>query len=136
MRDLFELRGVIEPAACAFAARRRTDAQLAEMASALDAMRRHGLAAPEGRAADQQFHKTVLLAAHNEPLASLASSVGAAVSWTTTYKQRTRSLPRDPLPEHLRVYDAIRSQDPDRASAAMTELLGLALSDMDIAASG
>ncbi|CAN7332013.1 FadR/GntR family transcriptional regulator [Phenylobacterium sp. LjRoot219] len=133
VRDLFELRGVIEPAAAAFAAQRRTDAQLQELASALEGMRRHGLANPEGRAADQQFHKAILAAAHNEALASLASSVGAAVSWTTTFKQRKLGLPRDPLPEHLAVFEAVRAQDVEQAREAMAELLRLALADMEIA---
>src|SRR3546814_4389570 len=44
IRDLFELRGVIEPAAAEFAARRRTDEQLAVMAQALDADRAIDLA--------------------------------------------------------------------------------------------
>jgi DNA-binding FadR family transcriptional regulator len=133
VRDLFELRGVIEPAASAFAARRRTAAHLKALAEAVDGMRRHGLATVEGRAADQQFHRAILAAAGNEPLASLASSVGAAVSWTTTYKQRTRALPRDPLPDHVAVYDAIRGQDPERARIAMADLLRLAQEDMRIA---
>jgi DNA-binding FadR family transcriptional regulator len=133
VRDLFELRGVIEPAASALAARRRSDAHLKEMGEALEAMRQHGLATAQGRAADQQFHKAVLSAASNEPLASLASSVGAAVSWTTTFKQRTRALPRDPLPDHVAVYEAIRDQDAERAHRTMADLLRMALEDMKIA---
>ena len=132
VRDLFELRGVIEPAAASFAARRRSQGHLDDMAEALDGMRRHGLATPEGRNADQRFHKTILSAADNEALGSLASSVGAAVSWTTTFKHRTRSLPRDPLPDHAAVYEAIRAQDAERAHSAMAELLRLALADMKI----
>lgn len=132
IRDLFELRGVIEPAASAFAARRRSDAQLARMAEALDGMRRHGLATAEGRAADQAFHKAVLAAAHNEAMSSLSSSVGAAVSWTTKFKHRDRDLPRDPLPDHVAVYEAIVAQDPDRARQAMSDLLRMALEDMHI----
>jgi len=130
VRDLFELRGVIEPAAAAFAAQRRSEAQLQEMADALEGMRRHGLTTPEGRAADQQFHKAILAAAHNEALASLASSVGAAVSWTTKFKQRKHGLPRDPLPDHVAVYQAVQAQDADGARQAMVELLRLALADM------
>jgi DNA-binding FadR family transcriptional regulator len=133
IRDLFELRGVIEPAASAFAAARRSEAELEELGDALEAMRRHGLAAPEGRAADQKFHKAILVAARNEALASLASSVGAAVSWTTTFKQRTRALPRDPLPDHVAVYEAIRAKDAERAHAAMAELLRLAMQDLTAA---
>lgn len=134
IRDLFELRGVIEPAACVFAARRRSETQLQEMAAALEAMGRHGLATPEGRAADQQFHRAILAAAGNEALRSLASSVGAAVNWTTTFKQRRRALPRDPAPDHARVYEAIAAGDGEGARQAMAELLRLALQDMRLPA--
>jgi len=135
IRDLFELRGVIEPAAAEFAARRRTGDQLKVMDGALADMERFGLSTAEGRAADQRFHHAILAAAHNDALAALASSVGAAVSWTTTFKHRKKLLPRDPLPDHQAVHRAIAAQDVAAARAAMTELLRLALADMDIALS-
>lgn len=133
IRDLFELRGVIEPAAAEFAARRRTDEQLATMETALNDMSRFGLSTPDGRSADQRFHHAVLAATHNDALSALASSVGAAVSWTTTFKHRKKLLPRDPLPDHRAVCQAIRARDTAAARNAMVELLRLALADMDIA---
>jgi DNA-binding FadR family transcriptional regulator len=135
VRDLFELRGIVEPAAAEIAALRRTPAQLDEMAAALEIMHTAGLSSPEGRAGDQRFHKAILAASHNVALATLSSSVGAAVSWTTTFKHRKRSLPRDPFPEHEAVYTAIVRSDGRQAHAAMTELLRLALADMDTALS-
>jgi DNA-binding FadR family transcriptional regulator len=60
----------------------------------------------------------------------LASTVGAAVSWTTRFKLRTNPTPRDPLPEHVAVRHAIASRDPEFASKTMRELLRLALDDM------
>ncbi len=128
--DLFELREVIEPAAAALAATRRNAADVAEMRDALDGMRRHGLGNESGRAADQRFHRAILAAARNEPLAALASSVGAAVRWTTKFKQSRPGKPRDPLPEHVRVFDAIEAGDADAARAEMAGLLRLALEDM------
>lgn len=127
---LFELRGIIEPAAAALAAQRRTVAQVDAMRTALDLMAHHGLASEAGQAADQHFHLTVLAATHNDALASLASSVGAAVSWTTRFKQRRLAHPRDPLPEHIAVCDAIAAGDSTRARRAMDDLLRLALADM------
>jgi DNA-binding FadR family transcriptional regulator len=130
IRDLFELRTLLEPAAARLAATRRTPRQLAEMKSAIDAMHQHKLATEEGRAADQQFHRTILAASGNVALASLASSVGAAVQWTTYYKQRASKTPRDPLPDHDAVYEAIAAADPERAGALMHDLIRLALEDM------
>ena len=134
VRDLFELRALIEPAAAELAARRRTDAQLERMEQALLAMREHGLATEKGRTADQHFHHAILDATQNDALAALASSVGAAVSWTTTFKQRKKAVPRDPLADHRAVFEAIAARDTAAARAAMMELLRLALADMDIGA--
>lgn len=129
IRDLFELRGLLEPAAARLAAERRSAEQLGEMAAALAEMRDHGLATDAGRAADQRFHRVILAASGNLALASLASSVGAAVQWTTHFKQRASKRPRDPQHDHEAVYEAIAAADPERADRAMTDLLRLAFDD-------
>ncbi len=122
----------MEPAAAALAAERRTEADLARMGRALDDMARHGLATPEGRAADRAFHHAVLEATRNAPLLSLSSSIAAAVSWTTLYKQRRRALPRNPMPEHRALHAAIAGGDPVEAREAMSELIRLALADTEM----
>ncbi len=128
--DLFELRGVIEPAAAELAAIRHDRADLARMDEGLAGMRRHGLGTPEGQAADQDFHAALIEATRNEALVSLATSVAAAVRWTTRFKQQRHERPRDPLPDHIALRDAIASRRPARARKAMEELLRLALADM------
>jgi DNA-binding FadR family transcriptional regulator len=132
IRGLFELRMIVEPAAAALAAERRDDGNLARMADALGEMARHGLGAPEGRAADQRFHDAVLEATRNAPLMSLSSSIAAAVGWTTLFKQRRSGLPRDPLPEHRALFDAIVAGDARSARLLMTELVRLALADTEL----
>lgn len=132
IRDLFELRMILEPAAAELAARRRDDADLARMSGALEDMALHGLASGPGQAADQLFHHTILQSTGNAPLISLSSSIEAAVGWTTIFKQRKRKLPRDPLPDHRTLYEAIARGDPDAARSAMTELVRLALEDTEL----
>jgi DNA-binding FadR family transcriptional regulator len=132
IRDLFELRGVIEPAAAAFAAQRRDAADLARLDEGLAEMRAHGLASAECQAGDHEFHTALLEATRNEAIISLATSVAAAVRWTTRFKLRRRKRPRDPLPEHLALRDAIAAREPERARKAMEDLLRLALADMTI----
>jgi DNA-binding FadR family transcriptional regulator len=126
---LFELRLIVEPAAAALAAERRTAEDLAQMRSALQRMEQHGLANAEGQSADREFHDAVLAATRNPALLALSSSIGAAVRWTTIFKQRKRRLPRDPLPDHWRVFDAIAAGGTDAARAAMQDLVALALGD-------
>ncbi|SOB86424.1 DNA-binding transcriptional regulator, FadR family [Sphingomonas guangdongensis] len=128
-QDLFELRAVVEPAAARLAAIRRTAEDVAALHAALHRMRRHTLATEAGRAADRAFHDAVLQATRNDALISLSASIGAAVKWTTQYKQRLRALPRDPIPDHARVSDAIAAGDAAAAEAAMRALVELALED-------
>ena len=130
LRDLFELRGIIEPEAAALAAERRTEAQLTAMAEALDAMRKFGLASAEGQKGDQDFHSAVLDACANAALTTLTVSIGAAVRWTTHFKARVSETPRNSLPQHEAVYHAIAASDAAGARAAMRELLRLSLLDM------
>jgi DNA-binding FadR family transcriptional regulator len=129
IRALFELREIVEPQAAALAAQRRSPDQLARMGHALEEMSKYGLSTAEGRAADQVFHEEILKAAGNELLTTLTMSIGAAVRWTTIYKQRRHRLPRDPIPDHRRVYAAIADADPARATEAVRELIQLAHQD-------
>jgi len=129
IRDLFELRVIVEPAAARLAAERRTKDDIKKMRDALAGMRRHTLATEAGRAADRDFHHAMLAATQNNALNALSASIGAAVNWTTLFKQRTRALPRDPVPDHMRVCDAIAAGDGDAASDAMRELVDQALDD-------
>lgn len=129
VRSLFELRLVIEPAAAAFAAERRTKADIKRMRDALNGMRRHSLTSAEGRSADRDFHDAILRAADNDALAVISASIGAAVAWTTQFKQRLRALPRDAIPDHVRVLDAIAAGDAEGARSAMRLLVELALND-------
>lgn len=129
VRSLFELRLIIEPAAAALAATRRTAPQLAKLGHALEEMGRHGLATAMGRQADHDFHSLILLAADNEPLAALSSTITAAVRWTTVFKYRKNAVPRDAIGDHGAVFEAIAAGDATRAQTAMTALVSLALAD-------
>jgi DNA-binding FadR family transcriptional regulator len=129
LRGLFELRTIVEPAAAALAAQKRSPEQLQALHRALEEMAAATLAAEQGRQADRNFHSTLLEASGNPFLASLESGVAAAVNWTTVFKQRKRPLPRDPLPDHQRVYEAVAARDADAARTAMAELVHLALLD-------
>lgn len=132
LHDLFELRMIVEPNAAELAAERRSEDQVEAMRRALDAMALHGLATEEGRHADQQFHMAMLEATRNDTVIALASSIMAAIAWTTIYKQRKRELPRDPIPDHRVLFDAIAAADPPAARAAMADLVRLALADTEI----
>ncbi|MGT2478374.1 FadR/GntR family transcriptional regulator [Methylobacterium oryzae CBMB20] len=133
IRDLFELRMIVEPAAAALAAERRSGLDIARMGHALEEMGHHGLTTETGRAADQAFHTAILEAARNGPLIALSSSIAAAVTWTTIFKHRRQGLPRDSMPDHRALYEAIVAADPEAARRTMTDLVRLALADTEMA---
>ncbi|MBW8881460.1 MAG: FadR family transcriptional regulator [Asticcacaulis sp.] len=127
--DLFELRLITEPTAAAFAAQRRKSSHLETMDRALTVMAEQTLATEAGRMADLDFHDALMQASGNEALASLSSSIGAAVAWSTRYKQRTSALDRDPVPDHRAVFEAIARGDEGDARWCMESLVRLALRD-------
>lgn len=127
--NLFELRKLVEPEAAALAAQRRSLEQLNRMGAELEVMAKETLQTDRGRLADRTFHAILLSAADNPFLVSLASSVTAAVAWSTAFKQRTQRLKRDAIPDHIKVYEAIAARDEGAARRAMTELIELAFDD-------
>lgn len=131
VRDLFELRAIVEPAAAGLAAQRCDMDDLKAMKTALGLMRRHTLATETGRSADRDFHNAILHATKNDALQVLAASIGAAVNWTTQFKQRSRALPRNAIPDHAKVFEAISGGDAPGAADAMRQLVELALEDTD-----
>lgn len=130
VRDLFDLRLILEPAAAALAASNRDSHQLTLMARALEKMARYGLATSEGLSADQCFHDILFKATGNALLANLSSSISAAVRWTTSFKYRNYP-PRDPLPLHRDVFEALLSADPQAAKQAMATLVEQARLDTE-----
>ena len=136
VRDLFEVRQMVEPHAASLAALNHTGRDIAEMGAALDTMARRQLTTEDGRAADRAFHHAILVATGNELIAALSSSVVTAIWWTTLFKQRAQRHPRDPLVEHRAVLDAIRARDAGLARSTMTELVRLAFEDMQASLSG
>jgi DNA-binding FadR family transcriptional regulator len=129
LQGLFELRTIIEPAASALAAARRSKAQLKALGAALEQMKQHSLTSEAGQQADRDFHTVLIGASGNRFLASLSSCVAAALLWMPVLQHGKGPLVRDPIPDHERVYDAIAASDPKAASRAMTDLIQLALLD-------
>jgi DNA-binding FadR family transcriptional regulator len=132
LNSLFELRNVVESAAAGFAATRRSAAHLKAMRLALRGMATHTLATEAGRQADLDFHATLLDATENPFIISLTSGVSAAISATTVFKSRKGALRRDPMPDHLRVFEAIAAKNPTKAVQAMSELIVLARMDTPV----
>lgn len=132
-RNLLEMRKIIEPAAAALAAERRSAAQLAIIEAACDAM----AAAPDREAwstADLHFHQAILAATGNELLNALGATIGAALDIGFRFAAHGARSFRNSLPLHEAILDAIRAGDAERAHAATAYLLADAARTLDIIA--
>lgn len=130
VRALFELRQIVEPSAAELAALRCDASDLDRIRLSVENMERFSFTDERGRQADRAFHDAILQATRNEVVANLADGIGAAVRWTTHFKYRLTALPRDPVPEHRAVYEAIRARDASLARSRMTELVSAAFNDI------
>ncbi|MGA9658733.1 MAG: FadR/GntR family transcriptional regulator [Asticcacaulis sp.] len=130
VRNLFELRLILEPAVAALAASRRTVGHLSKMFTALDVMDKETLSSEAGRQADKDFHAALMTAAGNDQLSSLNATIGASIALSTRYKLEHNVLGDDPVLAHRAVYEAIESGDVDEARWRMESLIRQAMKDI------
>ncbi|MFY0679923.1 MAG: FadR family transcriptional regulator [Thalassovita sp.] len=123
LKDLFELRQSVEPAAAALAAERRSDADLQEISYALGKMELTLGINSEFAVADAHFHIAILRAAKNRYFDALESAffTGLLLSIRVTNPDEERN--QKSLPFHRGIADAIVARDSDAAREAMTRHL-------------
>ncbi|GAB2737579.1 FadR/GntR family transcriptional regulator [Amycolatopsis magusensis] len=127
LRDLAEVRAVLEPAAASLAARRRTDQDLAELDAALADMRTAADPAAEV-AADLRWHRGLLRATGNQMLTRMDVFIEPALRLRDALVHGHSA--DDPVPSHAAVVDAVRRGDPEAAAAAVSALLTKASHDV------
>ncbi|MFI8854461.1 FCD domain-containing protein [Streptomyces sp. 891-h] len=136
LRDLDEVRGIVEPAAVRLAAVRRTEADLVALEQALAAMCEAADGAPEAVEADLAFHRALLAASHNELLERMEMVISSALAARDRLVHGPGHHPLDPVPSHRAVLDAVRAGEADAAEAAMRGLLAQAAEDVALLREG
>jgi GntR family transcriptional repressor for pyruvate dehydrogenase complex len=133
LRELLEVRQIVEPEAAALAAERASADELAAMERAIAAMGDH-LDAPEGYVdADVAFHEALLSASGNELLAEMMRPAAGLAVASRRASVGVRRPPATALEEHRRILEAIRAGDGPAARTAVAE--HLSATALDIAAS-
>lgn len=122
LRHLTELREIIEPAAASLAASSRSEAQLAAIYSALQAME-GAQSIVRWVEADLEFHTAILQATNNPLLMPLAAIIGSALESLLGVTARTADDFKRGLPEHQKVFDAIQAGDSRNAQHHMAGML-------------
>lgn len=134
LEELHEVRVIVEPAAPALAAERRTDADLRVLDRALADMESSDAATAAIVGADQRFHRGLIDATHNELVVQLAFVIETGLAARDRYVHDHRVSIKRGLKRHRRrhrrVLEAVRSRRPAAARTAMNALLKVAASDV------
>jgi GntR family transcriptional repressor for pyruvate dehydrogenase complex len=128
--EYLESRRILEVEAAGLAAERAAPGAVQWIADAFAAMREaaerartNPAAEPLYEKADIDFHRAIIRAAGNRPLARMAEPVHRALSTTFATLARPEARFERSLPEHARILDAISAGDAPAARLAMREHL-------------
>jgi DNA-binding FadR family transcriptional regulator len=133
LRNLDEVRRIVEPQGARLAARRRVRAELRSMRLALEDLERAEQPG-ELAAADLRFHRAVLAATHNDLLEQLGAVLQPALVLRDIVAFRSDHGDPDSMALHGAVLAAVEAQDPDAAEQRMQDLLRKAAKDAERAA--
>jgi len=131
LAHVFELRYIVETAAAAMAARRRSADDLASMRAALEAMEAALALGEDGTQADDAFHAAVAVATGNPAVGRFIRFMGGQFfesrvpTWDTRGHAQGWALASQQ--EHRQMFEAIAAQDVRAArAAARAHLVGAA----------
>ena len=130
LRDLHEMRSIIEPNVAGLAALRRDPSHIAALEGALDRMDRAKGDVTAATAADLEFHRALLMASGNELLVRMDVVMGAGLASRDALVHGAVGG-ADAIPSHRAVLEAVRAGDDDAAETAMRALLLQAWHDLD-----
>jgi GntR family transcriptional repressor for pyruvate dehydrogenase complex len=119
MRELWEVRRVLEPALAGFAAARITDEELDELDTVLEAQRRKVEAGFIPLEEDTAFHYGIAEAARNTVMLRALDTLVDLLRQSRERSLQQHDRPAYSLAGHRRILAALRSRDPDAARAEM-----------------
>jgi DNA-binding FadR family transcriptional regulator len=131
LRDLQELRRVVEPAAVRLAAERATSADIAEIESAYAGMKNAIEKGGDYVTHDLRFHNGLMRAAQNRLLTQMSKALNALLRTSFELSTMRSNGPALSLPMHRAVMDAIKARDPPEAERAILQLIDGARADIE-----
>ena len=118
LRELGEMRHVLEIPAARWAAENRTDAHLAALKAIVEKQRLTTIDDPEIVAYDLAFHTTIGQASGNRLIGAFVGAVHDSTH-PAQYLDVTPEVGRDTVKQHLAILAAVEDQDPQEAARAM-----------------
>ena len=124
LRQLLEVRVIVEPKAARWAAERGSDEYLDLIRSAIERMEEGKGSVEDFVVADAIFHRSILRAAENEFLGAFEGVIFSALLSSIRMTNKDPRTNEESLQFHREVYEAIAAHDPVGAERAMQRLLG------------
>lgn len=131
LRDLQELRRVVEPAAVRLAAERATAADVAEIETAFAGMKQAIEQGGDYVKNDLAFHQGLLRACHNRMVVQMSKALGALLRTSFELSTAKPDGPAQSLPLHRAVLDAVVARNPAKAEKAILVLIDGAADDIE-----
>lgn len=131
LRDLMDLRRVVEPAAMRLAAQRATAEDIAFVEAAYAGMARAVAEGGDYVTHDVRFHLGLLRSCRNRMLIQMSRAFGALLRTSFELATVKKNGPRDSLPLHRAVLDAVIARKPARAERAILVLIDGAHQDIE-----
>ncbi|MDP3247659.1 MAG: FadR/GntR family transcriptional regulator [Polaromonas sp.] len=131
LRDLQDLRRVVEPAAMRLAAERATVQDIAEVEAAYAGMKHAVEHGGDYVTHDLRFHQGLLRASRNRMLVQMSKALGALLRTSFEISTRRKDGPVQSLPLHRAVLDAVIAHQPDEAEIAIRVLIDGAKEDIE-----
>src|SRR5205814_2168205 len=131
LRDLQEMRRLIEPAAVRLAAERATAAEIPEIEAAYAGMKdaiEHG---GDYISNDLRFHQGLLRACGNRMMVQMSKALGALLRTSFEISTTLSDGPAGSLPLQRAVLDAVIEHSPVKAEIASSLLIDGARKDID-----
>jgi DNA-binding FadR family transcriptional regulator len=130
VRDLFELRRLVEPAIAFIAAERASPRDIAELERAYGDMEAAGDDGAKFIGPDTRFHHAILAVVDNRMVRALAGVIETALNLSLRLSIASPHGQRHSLPLHGAVLNAIRRRDGEKARQAMARLIDDAEDDV------
>ena len=131
LRDLQDLRRVVEPAAVRMAAERATPEDIAEIEAAYAGMVKAVEEGGDYVTSDLRFHQGLLRACRNRMIVQMSKALSALLRTSFEISTSRKDGPRKSLPLHRAVLDAVIAQNPARAEKAILVLIDGAREDIE-----
>ena len=131
LRDVQELRRIIEPAAVRLAAERATAAEISGVEAAFAGMKDAVENGGDYVRHDLAFHLGLLRACHNRMLVQMSDALGALLRTAVAISTRRPHGPANSLGLHRAVLDAVIAREPQKAERASLALIDSAHDDIE-----